>query len=82
MESSTMTPVGARAVDAQTVAEAFRRTAANHPDVVAVRTADDNVDDGMSGIGDDHGDRAAETGDAAPVPAAGPPPHSRPRWSH
>jgi long-subunit acyl-CoA synthetase (AMP-forming) len=43
MESSTMTPVGARAVDAQTVAEAFRRTAANHPDVVAVRTADDNV---------------------------------------
>ena len=43
MESSTMTPVGARAVDAQTVAEAFRRTAANHPDVVAVRTADDHV---------------------------------------
>ncbi|MGZ4249968.1 MAG: AMP-dependent synthetase/ligase [Solirubrobacteraceae bacterium] len=43
MESSTMAPVGERAVDAQTVAEAFRRTASNHPDVVAVRTADDGV---------------------------------------
>jgi hypothetical protein len=43
-----------------------------------VRTADDNMND----IGDDHGDRAAEMGDAAPAPAAGPPPHSRPRWSH
>jgi long-subunit acyl-CoA synthetase (AMP-forming) len=32
-----------RAVDAPTLAEAFRRTAANHPDVVAVRTADDSV---------------------------------------
>ena len=43
MESSTITPAGERAVDAQTVNEALRRTAANHPDVVAVRTADDSV---------------------------------------
>src|SRR6476619_1897448 len=73
MESSTMTPVGARAVDAQTVAEAFRRTAANHPDVVAVRTADDNVSltwgeilgrvgalaGGLSQLGVGHGDTVA-----------------------
>ena len=31
------------AVDAPTLAEAFRRTAANHPDIVAVRTLDDAV---------------------------------------
>ena len=43
MESSTIAPAGERAVDAQTVNEALRRTAANHPDVVAVRTADDSV---------------------------------------
>ncbi|HEY1508308.1 MAG TPA: long-chain fatty acid--CoA ligase [Solirubrobacteraceae bacterium] len=43
MESSTIAPAGERAVDAQTVTEALRRTAANHPDVVAVRTADDSV---------------------------------------
>jgi long-chain acyl-CoA synthetase len=43
MESSTMAAVGERAVDADTVNEALRRTAANHPDVVAVRTADDGV---------------------------------------
>jgi long-subunit acyl-CoA synthetase (AMP-forming) len=44
MESTTtITPAGARAVDAPTLTEAFRRTAANHPDIVAVRTPDDSV---------------------------------------
>ncbi len=43
MSSSTMTPVSGRAVDAPTLGEALRRTAANHPDVVAVRTPDDRV---------------------------------------
>ncbi len=42
MESSTITPAAGRAVDAPTVTEALRRTAANHPDIVAVRTADDS----------------------------------------
>jgi long-subunit acyl-CoA synthetase (AMP-forming) len=42
MESSTIAAVP-RAVDAWTVTEALRRTAANNPDVVAVRTADDSV---------------------------------------
>ncbi len=43
MESSTISPAVGRAVDAPTVSEALRRTAAGHPDVVAVRTADDSV---------------------------------------
>ncbi len=43
MESSTISPAVGRAVDAPTVSEALRRTAAAHPDVVAVRTADDGV---------------------------------------
>jgi long-chain acyl-CoA synthetase len=44
MESSMTSPAGtARAVDAPTLTEAFRRTAANHPDIVAVRTPDDEV---------------------------------------
>lgn len=43
MESSTITAAAGRAVDAPTVTEALRRTAANHPDVVAVRTVDDAV---------------------------------------
>ena len=43
MESgSTLATVG-RAVDASTLTEALRRTAANHPDIVAVRTLDDSV---------------------------------------
>jgi long-chain acyl-CoA synthetase len=42
MESSTVTSSG-RAVDAATVTEAFRRTAASNGDVVAVRTVDDSV---------------------------------------
>jgi long-chain acyl-CoA synthetase len=43
MESSTIAPAAGRAVDAPTVTEALRRTAASHPDIVAVRTADDSV---------------------------------------
>jgi long-subunit acyl-CoA synthetase (AMP-forming) len=43
MESSTISPAVGRAVDAPTVSEALRRTAANHPDIVAVRTVDDGV---------------------------------------
>jgi long-subunit acyl-CoA synthetase (AMP-forming) len=41
MNSPTAT--AQRAVDAETVTEALRRTAANHPDIVAVRTPDDSV---------------------------------------
>jgi long-subunit acyl-CoA synthetase (AMP-forming) len=43
MESSTTTTPAESAVDAATVAEAVRRTAAAHPDQVAVRTPDDSV---------------------------------------
>jgi long-subunit acyl-CoA synthetase (AMP-forming) len=43
MESSTISPAVGRPVDAPTVSEALRRTAAAHPDVVAVRTVDDGV---------------------------------------
>ncbi len=43
MESSTISPAAGRAVDAPTVTEALRRTAANHPEIVAVRTADDST---------------------------------------
>jgi long-chain acyl-CoA synthetase len=43
MESSTISPAEGRAVDAPTLTEALRRTAANHPDIVAVRTPDDSV---------------------------------------
>jgi long-chain acyl-CoA synthetase len=43
MESTTISPAVGRAVDAPTVGEALRRTAANHPDIVAVRTPDDSV---------------------------------------
>jgi long-chain acyl-CoA synthetase len=42
MESPTIAAAG-RAVDATTLTEALRRTAANHPDIVAVRTPDDSV---------------------------------------
>ncbi len=41
--SSTVSPAVGRAVDAPTVTEALRRTAANHPEIVAVRTTDDSV---------------------------------------
>ena len=43
MESSTITPTAGRAVDAPTLTEALRRTAANHPEIVAVRMPDDSV---------------------------------------
>ena len=43
MESSTITAAAGRAVDAPTLTEALRRTAANHPEIVAVRTPDDSV---------------------------------------
>ena len=43
MESSTITPAAGRAVDAPTVTGALRRTAANHPEIVAVRLPDDTV---------------------------------------
>ena len=38
MESSTVTPAAGRGVDAPTIAEAFRRTVAEHPDKIAIRT--------------------------------------------
>jgi long-chain acyl-CoA synthetase len=43
MESSTTTTTAESAVDAATLAEALRRTAASHPEMVAVRTPDDSV---------------------------------------
>jgi long-chain acyl-CoA synthetase len=43
MVSTTITPAAGRAVDARTVAQALRRTAAAHPDVIAIRTADDST---------------------------------------
>ncbi len=43
MESSTQTTPAQSAVDAATLAEALRRTAANHPELVAVRMPDDSV---------------------------------------
>ncbi|MBV8219317.1 MAG: AMP-binding protein, partial [Solirubrobacterales bacterium] len=41
--SSTISPAVGRAVDAPTLTEALRRTAANHPEIVAVRAVDDSV---------------------------------------
>jgi long-chain acyl-CoA synthetase len=43
MEGSTIAPAAARAVDAPTLIEALRRSATSHPEIVAVRTADDSV---------------------------------------
>jgi long-chain acyl-CoA synthetase len=43
MESSTIATSAGRAVDAPTLTEALRRTAASNPDVVAVRMPDDSV---------------------------------------
>jgi len=42
MESSTITAAAGRAVDAPTLTEALRRTAANNGEIVAVRTLDDS----------------------------------------
>src|ERR1700722_6421125 len=72
MESPTITAAG-RAVDATTLTEALRRTAANHPDIVAVRTPDDSVSwtwpelrqrvdalaGGLAGLGVQRGDTVA-----------------------
>src|SRR5438270_6899753 len=43
MESSTITAAAGSAVDAPTLTEALRRTAANNPGIAAVRTPDDSV---------------------------------------
>jgi long-chain acyl-CoA synthetase len=43
MESSTITETRGRAVDAPTLTEALRRTAAEHPELTAVRTPDDSL---------------------------------------
>jgi long-chain acyl-CoA synthetase len=43
MESSTIATSAGQAVDAPTLTDALRRTAANNPDIVAVRTPDDSV---------------------------------------
>jgi long-chain acyl-CoA synthetase len=43
MESGTSTATAGQAVDATTLTEALRRTAADHPDLVAVRMPDDSV---------------------------------------
>ncbi len=43
MESSTTVSAAAVAVDASTMIGALRRTAADHPEIVAVRTPDDSV---------------------------------------
>ncbi len=73
MESSTITPSAGRAVDAPTLTEALRRTAANHPEIVAVRTPDDGVSltwsellqrvdalaGGLAGLGVSRGDTVA-----------------------
>jgi long-chain acyl-CoA synthetase len=73
MEGSTITAATGRAVDAPTVTEALRRTAANHPDVVAVRTVDDTLSltwekllgrvdalaGGLAGLGVSRGDTVA-----------------------
>ncbi len=73
MESTTITPAQERAIDAPTVTEALRRTAASHPDLIAVRTADDDVSlswsellarvdalaGGLAGLGVGRGDTVA-----------------------
>src|SRR2546430_3277135 len=43
MEGSTITETRGRAVDAPTLTEALRRTAAEHPELTAVRTPDDSL---------------------------------------
>src|SRR5436305_2002404 len=43
MDSSTITRPDASAVEAPTITEALRRTAAAHREIIAVRTADDRV---------------------------------------
>jgi long-chain acyl-CoA synthetase len=64
MESSTTVAPGDRAVDASTLTEALRRTAAQHPDVVAVRWSEllgrvDALAGGFAKLGLGHGDTLA-----------------------
>src|ERR1039458_9096959 len=73
MESTTITAVPGRAVDASTLTEALWRTAAAHPEIVAVRTPDDSVSltwsellervqaaaGGLAKLGVGHGDTVA-----------------------
>jgi long-subunit acyl-CoA synthetase (AMP-forming) len=73
MEGSTVARDTPAAVDAATLGEALRRTAAAHPHVVAVRTLDDSVSltwadvrarvdalaRGLAGLGVGHGDTVA-----------------------
>ncbi len=73
MESSTISQAAGRSVDAPTVTEALRRTAANNPEIIAVRTADDSVSlswsellgrvdalaAGLAGLGVSRGDTVA-----------------------
>jgi long-subunit acyl-CoA synthetase (AMP-forming) len=72
MESSTIT-TSARAIDAATLTDALRRTAANHPEIVALRTVDDSssltwkqvldrvdaIAAGLAGLGIGRGDTVA-----------------------
>lgn len=73
MEGSTIPAATPQAVDAATLGEALRRTAAAHPDLVAVRTLDDAVSltwselrarvdalaGGLAGLGVGRGDNVA-----------------------
>ncbi len=73
MEGSTITAAAGQATDAPTVTEALRRTAANNPEIVAVRTPDDSVSltwsellqrveavaNGLAGLGVGRGDTVA-----------------------
>src|SRR5947209_2621689 len=73
MESTTITPAAGPAVEAPTLSEALRRTAAQHPDIIAVRRPDgsaslswsqllsrvDAVDDGRAKLGLERGDAVA-----------------------
>jgi long-subunit acyl-CoA synthetase (AMP-forming) len=73
MEGSTIEAATPHAVDAATLGEALRRTAAAHPDLVAVRTLDDSVSltwsqlrqrvdalaGGLARLGVRHGDNVA-----------------------
>ncbi len=50
MDTSTISPASERAVDAPTLTQALRRTAASHPEVIALRTPDDSISLTWSGL--------------------------------
>ncbi len=50
MDTSTISPASERAVDAPTLTQALRRTAASHPEVIALRTPDDGISLTWSGL--------------------------------